>query len=1045
MKIISCKIYLTFLAVFGLTTTTFAAESVGVDKAHVVAVGEILEQAMRTTIAIFPAGVDEQAGGGSGVVISPDGYALTNFHVVQPCGPAMKCSLWESGRTEGKLYDAVVVGLDPVGDIALIKLLGRDDFPYSNLGDSDSVVVGDTAIVMGNPFLLSLDFKPCVSKGIISGVHRYQFPSGTFLEYTDCLQTDAAVNPGNSGGPLFNDRGKIIGIIGRCSFEKRGRVNVGIGYAVSSNQVRYFLGDLKSGRIVDHATLNAVVSTDKEGRVLFDDVLGTSDAYRSGLRYNDQLLRFAGRAIDTANTFKNLIGIFPKGWRLPLTVRSADGKRFDLLVRLGGLHSEAELIEMTQKMIEPPIIPADFKKLLEEQQKRLKNAQDGKSDENEDGKDDKKAKKTDDDTQPDLLKGFKEVEIPGPDGKPIKVLQREHYISEAVKPFYEKQRGYANFYFNKLEKKRVLENWRKTFNESISTAWSLKGAIRNRPDSFVFEIDDKGVRFELPVEKGFWDAALMKRPEIFVADPMMHYQAPRGSGGLFTSLYLMRMLAVDNPENWPDAAEIVYVGTAPLDGNLDRLFDVLSVSWLGNDVRFFFDPVSGALYQIEMFGSSLDFPCELRFCAKNDCKPETFKSTIQPTIEPNDKANVDFNIEVRYGRILFGVFETMNALPDLATRDGTSPADLSGQKMNAPPRRAVSPLLASTLDRVVKIYGSEGVSAGGVGMHGYQSGILVAPDGYVLTPITAMLQADPISVVLHSGRKFEARLVGADPLLEIALLKIPAFDLPCFDLFRFDLYGNENLSENSTTNSMTAFQNVKIGDPVYAVSNPFNIAQGNEPVSVQFGRIAARTTLHARRGVFETPYQGPVLIVDFTTNNPGACGGALISAESNGDAGFGTEPRLLGLIGKELRNSANNSWLNFALPTEVFRAKTMKMIHDAKRAGGKPLLVSLESIKPESELIPEDTIRILQDWGILLVSTVGRRTPPFVDSIRQDSRAEQLGMKPDDLIVMVDNNLTPSVAAVEYQINHVEPGKEIVLTVERHQTLLDFRFDKLDK
>ena len=141
-------------------------------------------------------------GGGSGVVISADGYALTNFHVAQPCGNAMKC-----GLADGRVYDAVIVGLDPTGDVALIKLLGRDDFPHAELGDSDQLRAGDWVFAMGNPFLLATDFQPTVTYGIVSATHRYQYPAGTLLEYTDCIQTDASINPGNSGGPLFDMRG----------------------------------------------------------------------------------------------------------------------------------------------------------------------------------------------------------------------------------------------------------------------------------------------------------------------------------------------------------------------------------------------------------------------------------------------------------------------------------------------------------------------------------------------------------------------------------------------------------------------------------------------------------------------------------------------------------------------------------------------------------------------------------------------------------------------------------------------------------------------
>ncbi len=189
---------------------------------------DVIARAANAAVAIFDS---KGAGGGSGVVISADGLALTNFHVVAPCGFAMKC-----GMPDRRLYDAVLVGIDPTGDVALIQLLGREDFPHAHFGNSDSVRPGDWAFSVGNPFLLANDFQPSVSRGMISGVRRYQYPAGTLLEYTDCLQTDAAINPGNSGGPLFNAAGMLIGINGRGSFEKRGRVNVGVGYAISIGQ-----------------------------------------------------------------------------------------------------------------------------------------------------------------------------------------------------------------------------------------------------------------------------------------------------------------------------------------------------------------------------------------------------------------------------------------------------------------------------------------------------------------------------------------------------------------------------------------------------------------------------------------------------------------------------------------------------------------------------------------------------------------------------------------------------------------------------------------
>src|SRR4051794_228591 len=170
----------------------------------------IVEKVKPSVVAVFARGGQ---GGGTGVLINDEGYALTNFHVVQPTGPTMQC-----GLPDGVLYDAVLVGLDKVGDVALIKLLPKKEgqkFPFAVLGDSDKVHEGDWSIAMGNPFLLATDFTPSVTFGLVSGVHRYQYPAGVILEYTDCIQIDTSINPGNSGGPLFNMDGELVGINGR--------------------------------------------------------------------------------------------------------------------------------------------------------------------------------------------------------------------------------------------------------------------------------------------------------------------------------------------------------------------------------------------------------------------------------------------------------------------------------------------------------------------------------------------------------------------------------------------------------------------------------------------------------------------------------------------------------------------------------------------------------------------------------------------------------------------------------------------------------------
>lgn len=344
------------LVVFGQPCAAFA-----VDVADEVIQAEqervaVLERIIPSVVSVFSLAGDN---GGSGVLISSDGEALTNFHVVAGLGPFVKC-----GLSDGTINWAVVIGADPTGDLALIRLLGqrgefRDDFRPATFGDSDLLEPGDTAIVIGNPFLLGTNLQPTVTHGVVSGVGRYQYPSGTFLEYTECIQTDASINPGNSGGPMFNGEGELIGINGRASFEKRGRVFTGAGYAISINQAKLFLDHLRSGRIVDHGTLGATVKTDRaSGRVYVQQVDSESDAARVGLQADDELVRFGTKPIASANDFKNRLGIYPANWTVPMSFRR-DGLLRRVSVRLQNLHSRSELVEQFKTQPFTPPRPDD--------------------------------------------------------------------------------------------------------------------------------------------------------------------------------------------------------------------------------------------------------------------------------------------------------------------------------------------------------------------------------------------------------------------------------------------------------------------------------------------------------------------------------------------------------------------------------------------------------------------------------------------------------------------------------------------------------------
>jgi len=589
----------------------------------------VMAQARPSVLAVFES---SGQGGGSGVVISADGYALTNYHVVRPCGNAMKC-----GMPDGNLYDAVIVGIDPTGDIALVKLFGRDDFPHAELGDSDQAQAGDWVFAMGNPFLLAADFQPTVTYGILSGVHRYQFPAGTLLEYADCLQTDASINPGNSGGPLFDAQGRLIGINGRGSFEKRGRVNVGVGYAVSINQIKNFLGCLHSGRVADHATLGATVAFDEEGRVVVSDILEGSDAWRRGLRYDDEIVSFGGRPITTPNGFKNVLGIFPKGWRVPLSFRR-EGKRYDILVRLAGVHTEADLLDqIAERPRQVPMpIPKPGDKPAPEEPKPGEKPPAPKPP--EDG-----GPAPGPGPAPVPAPGGQPIPIPvpgpGPGGKPIpipipvpggdhpiQVGRPERPMPEVVKQHFEAKRGYANYFYNKLHRERVWKAWAaRSDMTALGGTWTLAGPLQSG-GRFSFLLSDTAADLDLPGGKVAWTASEAINTSLL----------PNGSGGLLPAMYLWRRLAVHGLGNFGD---VVYYGTAPLAGH-EGLVDVLVGTYGGADSRFYFDPADGRLLALEMYPEDNVDPCELYFLDYHDAEGRLLPGRI----------------EARFGDAVFAVF-----------------------------------------------------------------------------------------------------------------------------------------------------------------------------------------------------------------------------------------------------------------------------------------------------------------------------------------------------------------------------------------------------
>lgn len=477
---------------------------------------EIIRRVTPSVVAIFS--LSGQAGG-SGVLISPEGYALTNFHVAAPCGIALKC-----GLPDGNLYDAITVGWDPVGDVALIKLLGREDFPFAVLGDSDQVRVGDEVFVMGNPFMLATDLQPTVTHGIISGVHRYQHPADTILEYTDCLQTDASINPGNSGGPMFDNAGRLIGINGRASFDRRGRINVGVGFAIAINQIKRFLGHLLAGRIVDHASLGFRVGSNTQGTPVVTSILETSDAYRRGLRLDDEIVRFADRPILEPNDLKNVLGTFPPGWRVPLVFRRGNVES-EVMVRLLPLHSEAELLEKTERISANLALPPEHPP----------------------------------------------SENPADLSHPKDVFE----LPPSLRPYYEPRRGFANFYFNRLRQDHILRGWGvKQKLQNARGPWVFAGRLSSG-GPFQLEIGDDRCILRLGTSEVVWNATRPTSSEEL---------APPEPQGMFLAIYLWRQLAVGGGSAFPDLycwGQQPYLGRGPM-------VDVLAAGFGVSECRWFF-------------------------------------------------------------------------------------------------------------------------------------------------------------------------------------------------------------------------------------------------------------------------------------------------------------------------------------------------------------------------------------------------------------------------------------------------------------------------
>ena len=263
---------------------------------------------------MYPREIYPMKSSGSGVVISPDGFVMTNHHVIEN---ADKVTVTLSGGDE---YEAEIIGSDETSDLALIKLSGSD-FPYAELANSDDLLIGEWVIALGNPFeLFSISNKPSASVGIISATNMDfgMQKSGKVLQ--DMIQTDAAINPGNSGGPLVNAMGQVIGINTFIFTDyEHFRGSVGIGFAIPINSARRIAEELRmtgeidrgysTGLIVQSITrsISRYLDIPFVKGVIIVEVNQGSPADMTGLEPGDVILTVNGEDVNKPSDIRTVI------------------------------------------------------------------------------------------------------------------------------------------------------------------------------------------------------------------------------------------------------------------------------------------------------------------------------------------------------------------------------------------------------------------------------------------------------------------------------------------------------------------------------------------------------------------------------------------------------------------------------------------------------------------------------------------------------------------------------------------------------------------
>jgi serine protease Do len=279
---------------------------------------------------------------GSGFLISPDGYVVTNNHVISPAMQGATVDSITVTLIDGKEYKAEVVGHDERSDLAVLKI-DATSLPYVKFGDSSSARVGDWVIAIGNPFGIGSS----VTAGIISALHRTTDLGG----YSHFIQTDASNNRGNSGGPMFDMQGHVIGINSQILSPSGG--NVGIGFAIPAEEARPIVATLMKGESVERGYLGvgiqplsddmaAALGLPENRGEIIARVEEDSPADKAGLKRGDVIVRVNGQEVTPDQSLSYLVGNLEPGTRVPFEL-IRDGKRMTVTATMATRPSEEEL------------------------------------------------------------------------------------------------------------------------------------------------------------------------------------------------------------------------------------------------------------------------------------------------------------------------------------------------------------------------------------------------------------------------------------------------------------------------------------------------------------------------------------------------------------------------------------------------------------------------------------------------------------------------------------------------------------------------------